>query len=142
MQTGRAKIATLNDRVDVVRRKVEGYEFAEGEWQDKTRKRLRVMWIVMSVITVVVIGLVLFRYTPAKSFGPGAVHGIDASELRARMMGEEGANGNDSWSLRRDGEMAREKGEGMLERLKRTQNENGERDGGGVDERLRVFDEL
>ena len=133
MQTGRAKIATLNDRVDVVRRKVEGYEFAEGEWQDKTRKRLRVMWIVMSVITVVVIGLVLFRYTPAKSFGPGVVHGVGKEGLRVGG----GVVGNETWSLKREVGVGRE---GVAEKLRRSQ---GERSGDGEgDEKLRVFDEL
>lgn len=130
VQTGRETIQSLGQRVDVIKKKVEGYERAEGEWQDKTRRRLRVMWIVMSVIAAIVIGLVLFRYTPAKTYGPGVIHGLNATGLR--IPGMDGVIGNESWSLRREKD-----GEGVLERLRKKQGERVEED-----PRLRVFDEL
>ena len=133
VKTGRSTINSLGERVDVIRRKVEGYERAEGAWQEKTRKRLRVMWIVMSVVAAVMIGLVFFRYTPAKTFGPGVIHGFNGTELR--IPGVDGTMGNDSvWSLKRE---TKKDGEGVLDRLKKTQGERVEND-----PRLRALDEL
>lgn len=131
VQTGRGKIKSLSERVEVIRNKVEGYERKEGEWQDKTRRRLRVMWVFVSVVSVVLVGLVLFRYTPAKSFGPGVVHGVGKEGLRVGG----GGLANETWSLKREVGVGRE---GVAERLKRSQDE---RNGEG-DDKLRVFDEL
>jgi hypothetical protein len=50
IEKGRAKIATLSERVDVVGHRVEGWERADKEWQERTRKRLKVIWTIMSVI--------------------------------------------------------------------------------------------
>jgi len=50
IEKGRAKIATLTERVDVVRGRVEGWERADKDWQERTRKRLKVVWTIMSVI--------------------------------------------------------------------------------------------
>ncbi|OLN88777.1 hypothetical protein CCHL11_01817 [Colletotrichum chlorophyti] len=55
IETGRSRIQGLSERVDVVRRRIEGWERADQEWQEKTRKRLRTMWIVMSVVFAVLI---------------------------------------------------------------------------------------
>ncbi|KAL0938977.1 uncharacterized protein CTRU02_205587 [Colletotrichum truncatum] len=55
IETGRTRIQGLSERVDLVRRRIEGWERADREWQEKTRKRLRIVWIVMSVLFAVLI---------------------------------------------------------------------------------------
>ncbi|TVY24594.1 hypothetical protein LHYA1_G006425 [Lachnellula hyalina] len=82
---GREKITVLGGRVDVVRERVEGWERAEFAWQEKTRKRLRFLWIVMSVVAVLVLALVVLRYTPAKTQGPGVIKGVNMTELEKKV---------------------------------------------------------
>lgn len=55
VEAGRTRIQGLSERVDLVRRRIEGWESADREWQEKTRKRLRTVWIVMSVVFAVLI---------------------------------------------------------------------------------------
>ena len=50
IHNGRARIQELSQRVDVVRERIEGWERADREWQERTRKRLKAMWIVMSIV--------------------------------------------------------------------------------------------
>jgi hypothetical protein len=129
VQKGRAKIKTLGGRVDVIKGRVEGWERAEVEWQDKTRRRLKALWIVMSVVAAIVVSLVVFRYTPARTHGPGVIKGLNISDLAGRIPNFE-EMGNETWTLRRETE-------GVLEGLRRRQGEVLEED-----PRLRVFDEL
>lgn len=44
---GRERIAALSARVDVVRERVEKWERADREWQERTRRRLKIMWGVL-----------------------------------------------------------------------------------------------
>ncbi|KAI3534720.1 hypothetical protein CTAM01_00275 [Colletotrichum tamarilloi] len=55
IESGRTRIEGLSGRVDLVRRRIEGWERADREWQEKTRKRLRAVWIVTSVVFAVLI---------------------------------------------------------------------------------------
>lgn len=57
IQSGRTKVQSLSGRVDVVRDRVEAWERADQEWQNRTRRRLKVIWSVMFVATVAVIML-------------------------------------------------------------------------------------
>jgi hypothetical protein len=50
IQTGRTRLETLSARVDVVKARVEGWERADLEWQERTRKRLKTVWIGILVI--------------------------------------------------------------------------------------------
>jgi hypothetical protein len=78
---GRDKIKTLGTRVDIVKEKVEGWEKAEGEWQNRTRKRLRMLWIMIAVTGVAVLALMGMRYTPARNQAIEALKGVNASSL-------------------------------------------------------------
>ncbi|TVY40764.1 hypothetical protein LSUB1_G002043 [Lachnellula subtilissima] len=82
---GREKITVLGGRVDVVRERVEGWERAEFAWQEKTRKRLRGLWIVMSVVAVLVLALVVLRHTPARTQGPGVIQGVNMTGLEKKV---------------------------------------------------------
>ncbi|KAL2128298.1 hypothetical protein VTI74DRAFT_9376 [Chaetomium olivicolor] len=54
---GRGQIRALSERVDAVSEKIEGWQRADKEWQEKTRKRLKVVWIVTSVVIFLVVTL-------------------------------------------------------------------------------------
>ncbi len=65
IQAGRELIGSLSDRVDAVSERIEGWGQADREWQEKTRKRLKVVWVVTSVVVFLV--LLLFigsQYAP------------------------------------------------------------------------------
>lgn len=130
VNAGRQKIQSLGGRVDGVKTRVESWERGEQAWQDRTRKRLKVLWIIISVVAGFFVCLVLFRYTPAKSAGPGqgVIRGWNASEFPAL-----GDMSNETFKLTRP----RVKGS-MLEGLKRKDDDEELKD----DPRLRIFDEL
>ncbi|VUC28406.1 unnamed protein product [Clonostachys rosea] len=68
---GRAKVKALSARVDTVRERVEGWERADQEWRDKTRKRLRVVWTAIFLLLVIIAGLFMMlsprRSSPSPS---------------------------------------------------------------------------
>lgn len=125
---GRDKIKILGSRVDVVRERVEGWEKAELEWQEKTRKRLRVLWTLMSIVVVIVIALVVFRHTPARTH-PHLPEGMNTSTLTDKIPSFEQI-ANDTVNLTR-------KTVDALEGLRGKDSEELE-----DDPRLRIFDEL
>ena len=64
IRVGRERIRSLSSRVEAVRVRIESWERADGQWQEKTRKRLRIIWSVMSVIlTTLIAVLVGINYT-------------------------------------------------------------------------------
>ncbi|KAI1263051.1 hypothetical protein F5Y18DRAFT_140924 [Xylariaceae sp. FL1019] len=54
ISTGRDKIQTLSKRVDVVRERIESWEKADKAWQERTRRRLKVLWIIVLVIALAI----------------------------------------------------------------------------------------
>jgi hypothetical protein len=65
VQRGRSKITGLSERIDGVRDRIERWERADREWQDRTRRRLKVIWVITSVIILCVVLLVLVaQYAP------------------------------------------------------------------------------
>ncbi|KAK4042570.1 hypothetical protein C8A01DRAFT_13870 [Parachaetomium inaequale] len=65
IQAGRALIRSLSERVDAVSARVEGWERADREWQEKTRKRLKAVWVVTSVVFFLVLSLFIgSQYAP------------------------------------------------------------------------------
>jgi hypothetical protein len=131
VKEGRQRIKALGGRVDVVKDRVESWERAEGEWQDKTRKRMRILWILMSVCVAAFLALVVFQYTPARTQGPGVIKDLNASSLAGKIPDMEKIK-DEAWSLKRSAEDA-------LESL-RHKDEDQERL--EPDPRLRLFDEL
>ncbi|KAI1415965.1 hypothetical protein F5Y13DRAFT_140663 [Hypoxylon sp. FL1857] len=75
IHAGREKVETLSKRVDIVRERIEGWERADLEWQERTRKRLKIIWIITSVVIFSL--LLLFvgsQYTPSsEDISPPAV---------------------------------------------------------------------
>ena len=56
---GREKIQSLSERVDVVRDRVESWERAAQEWQNRTRRRLAVIWSVGFLVVSALVALTL-----------------------------------------------------------------------------------
>ncbi|QSZ34491.1 hypothetical protein DSL72_006085 [Monilinia vaccinii-corymbosi] len=81
VEEGRDTINTLSRRVDVVRKRVKGWEQAEQEWQDKTRKRLKMMWILMSVCASIFVAVVILAYIPSKPNGHGLLNDSNLTAL-------------------------------------------------------------
>ncbi|KAI0842022.1 hypothetical protein F5Y06DRAFT_292845 [Hypoxylon sp. FL0890] len=66
IREGRSKVEALSKRVDIVRERIEGWERADMEWQERTRKRLKIMWIITSVVIFSLILLFVgSQYTPS-----------------------------------------------------------------------------
>ncbi|KAK8872873.1 hypothetical protein PGQ11_003387 [Apiospora arundinis] len=63
--TGRQKVQSLSERMDRVLTRVENWDKADKDWQERTRRRLRVVWIITSVLLFVVVGVLL-----AAQYGP------------------------------------------------------------------------
>jgi predicted RND superfamily exporter protein len=130
VMTGRERVKTLGSRVDVVREKVEGWEKAEGEWQEKTRKRLRILWILMAICGMIMVAMMGMKYTPARNQTADALKGVNTSSL-AEIMPDLERIKNETKSVGRSTLDALEK---MLEKDEPEELEE--------DPRLRLFDEL
>ncbi|KAM0332436.1 hypothetical protein ACHAQA_002717 [Verticillium albo-atrum] len=106
IEAGRNKIQALSGRVDVVKERIEGWERADREWQEKTRKRLKSMWIVMSVVfAVLMLLLVAARYTApegdAAAVGRFSLFGGDANDSnQSRAFGDGKPAGLGLWKKR------------------------------------------
>jgi hypothetical protein len=132
VRTGREKIQTFAHRVEIVKDKVDAWERAELEWQERTRKRLKVLWIIMAVCGIIFMGFMAFQMTPARTQGPGIMKGLNISELggKGKDLGE---IFNENWTLKR------EEKDDALERLEAKSKKKEEIK---EDPRLRLFDEL
>lgn len=92
--SGRERIAALSARVDVVRQRVERWERADREWQETTRRRLKIMWGVLLGVGV----LLLAVYWGARAYAPelGEVIGElqhDAMAAKVKLDGKAGGMG-------------------------------------------------
>lgn len=105
---GRERIAALSARVDVVRQRVEKWERADREWQERTRRRLKIMWGMLFGLGLVLLVL----YWGAKAYAPeieGAVAELQQEALVAKMklenrvvgagLGRAESKGNNSVNL-------------------------------------------
>jgi hypothetical protein len=141
VEVGRKKIKGLGERVEQVRERVDGWERGEKEWQDKTRKRMRVMWIVGTSIVGVIAAIWTF-HTPGSGTGLGVERNgtaLNTTGLLGKIPDEDsGVLGkmkdvvgmNRSWGLKG------EQGELLEELRSRNVKEKVE------DSRLKLFDEL
>ncbi len=56
---GRIRVGALSERLDSVNRRLSLWEHADKAWQERTRKRLKVVWIVTSILVLLVMLLFL-----------------------------------------------------------------------------------
>ncbi|KAK1830027.1 hypothetical protein QBC39DRAFT_355059 [Podospora conica] len=111
--TGRDKMRVLSKRVDVVMDRLENWERADREWQERTRKRLKAVWVVTSIVLFCLLFLFLgaqYGYAPEGVEGP-ATEGPDAAaevtmggilagntDMLSAMPNAEGAGGARNWT--------------------------------------------
>lgn len=127
VREGRDKIEILGGRVELIRERVEGWEKAEFEWQERTRKRLRLLWALITIAAVIFLLRFLSPYSPARSPGTDLARGVNRSNIpHLDELGQETKG-------------LRNKTINLLEDLR-----NRDRDEEKLEEdpRLRVFDEL
>ncbi|ESZ95046.1 hypothetical protein SBOR_4579 [Sclerotinia borealis F-4128] len=86
VKEGRDTINTLSGRVNVVKKRVKGWEQAEQEWQDKTRKRLKMLWILMSICATILLSIVILAYIPSRGQGYGAAKFNDSNSMAPREL--------------------------------------------------------
>ncbi|SPN97094.1 uncharacterized protein DNG_00610 [Cephalotrichum gorgonifer] len=147
VDVSRDKISSLGARVDVVRDMVEGWERADREWQERTRRRLMVVWGVTSAIISVLALLYLGAQYQGTGTGTESVTGIeppdripggDMGTLEEGILGTGGADLNSSWAGVAGMDVEAGVGEGQtFPNIGKTGGE-----GRGKDDRLRMFDEL
>jgi hypothetical protein len=130
IESGREKTHVLGDRVELVKQKIERWERVESEWQQRTRKRLKFLWAITATALLILVGLVAFQYTPARTHGPGTLRGFNVSNITVNVTELEDILGNKTRSLKRTANDA-------LEKLRRLPDEELEED-----PRLKAFDEL
>lgn len=131
IHAGRDKVEALSKRVDVVRGRIEGWEKADKEWQERTRRRLKATWIIISIVAFAL--MLLFV---GSQYAPSSVDISRPADLASGVQGHGGKppmeslveNGSKSGSASADEirvALTRRRGEGVTEQ-----------------EALRVFDEL
>ncbi|KAI0515229.1 hypothetical protein F5B22DRAFT_607631 [Xylaria bambusicola] len=97
IHAGRGKVQALSKRVDVVRERIEGWEKADKEWQERTRKRLRIIWIFISAVAFVLVVLFIgAQYAPSATdvgklakMAPGASEEMESSVRNNTLMVDE-----------------------------------------------------
>lgn len=131
---GRTRIQELSERVDIVRERVEGWERADKEWQERTRKRLKVIWIIMSVIFFAMILLFLSAQyvAPIVEETTGMDSILDAV---SGLVAESGMGNVSTSTMSSLGLKEPDKEDAFVPPLQ-------SKDGVMEDERLRLFDEL
>jgi hypothetical protein len=123
---GRDKVKALSERVDVVRERIEAWERADREWQERTIRRLKAIWVVTSILlTLLLILLVAAQYIPANA------------EVPSRVANASGILGGGPVGKEAGSDVPTGLGSIFATSLNRTAIEPG-----AVDERLRLFDEL
>ncbi|KAL8387780.1 hypothetical protein RB595_009677 [Gaeumannomyces hyphopodioides] len=148
---GRERIQQLSGRVDAVHERIEGWERADREWQERTRRRLKTVWVVTSVLILVLLVFLLVvaghdvpRQQPHMADkGESATSATEPSDRVRSAV----ASGHVPTARGVGGEGPAEAGEhgedsAPAARLFKSLNQNGRDSRVDADKRLRVFDEL
>jgi len=123
---GRDRVSALSERIDVVRERIEAWERADREWQERTRRRLKAIWVVTSVLlAVLLVLLVAAQYIPANA------------EVASRIANASGILGGGQVDNDGDSHVPT-----ALQTVLGTSSNRTSRGPDAFDERLRVFDEL
>ncbi|MCJ1429564.1 hypothetical protein MMC29_007479 [Sticta canariensis] len=64
LQEGRTRVGNLNQRLESVRVRVEGWERGEMEWQGRARRRLRMLWAGTGSMLAIFLVFLLIRHWP------------------------------------------------------------------------------
>jgi predicted RNase H-like nuclease (RuvC/YqgF family) len=71
MKAGRRKMENLGERLDKIRREIEGWERREGEWQARVTQRLRVLGGFVAGLVLMVIVVYALRSSPTETTPTG-----------------------------------------------------------------------
>lgn len=138
VQGGRERIEALSTRVDVVRHKVEMWERADREWQERTRRRLKTVWGVVLGLALAL--LVLYVGAIAYEADIGEVAGDLAGDLAGNLLEDDATMARSSLEPGVEGLLAAQ-AQGDHERIMALEfNKGGEAQ--VQDEALRALDEL
>jgi len=128
ISAGRDRIKILSKRVDVVGERIENWEKADKEWQERTRKRLKAVWVVTSILLFIFLALFLsVQYAP-ESLEHATMRLANDSLNTLRNV--TGSNTSQSWA-KSSGSESRD-----------ATNSTGTEDLTSPSDLLRVFDEL
>lgn len=122
---GKQKVDKLSERVDIVRQRTTMWSTVEASWEEKTRKRIKLFWALSAVVLVLVVGGMIWQYTPTRQGGVGEIKVPVGREGVREVVG---AIVNES--IERKGAEKR-----VLDELRKERVVE-------VDPRLRAFDEL
>jgi len=137
IEVSRKKISALGERVDVVKGRVEGWERADSEWQERTRRRLKTFWAVTSIVFFILVLIYLGAPYGGSGVKPSDPDGQD--DITTKGLGE--VTDAVTGGLSSTGASASEM-ETTYDEEKRLPNLTRRPEMGSKDERLRVFDEL
>ena len=140
IRAGRDRAQGLSERVRVVQGRIEGWENADEEWQERTRRRLKVIWVIMSTVLCALFCLFLLG-----KYAPGSV--MDASPL-VTDLATGGKNEGRTPALGEDGRAANSSGgsggvnaEALTDEVREELNKR-RGDAAAEDALMRVLDEL
>ncbi|KAI1333409.1 hypothetical protein F5Y16DRAFT_355764 [Xylariaceae sp. FL0255] len=131
IHSGRDKVKALSNRVEVVRGRIESWERADKDWQERTRRRLRFLWIITLIIVFVVMSLAVWG-----QYGP--------SEMNINKLSELSSGNLDPRPSLLDLVSTKSKNATvMTDEVREELSRQRVQESGGVDnEALRIFDEL
>ncbi|KAH8676292.1 hypothetical protein BX600DRAFT_198801 [Xylariales sp. PMI_506] len=142
IHAGRHKVQALSERVDVVRERVESWERADREWQERTRKRLRVIWIItVFLVSILALLFIAVQYAPAdvetvKGKLVGVMPNVSSTPLSRELINS--SSGDSDGSGSRSSSILDNLGENVKAALNRSRDD-GLSEGGDI---LHAFDEL
>ncbi len=145
VRKGHVRVGALSERLDGVRRRIEGWERADREWQERTRRRLKAIWMATSVVILLILLLLA-----GAQYAPGELEGLEEkavglannslSALKTMTKGAGGVDGGEGqtpW----DPADRQAASDGVGRDANRTAEE-GHIPPEVADEMLRIFDEL
>ncbi|KAK4238299.1 hypothetical protein C8A03DRAFT_33697 [Achaetomium macrosporum] len=113
IHAGRKRIRSLSERVDAVSERIENWERADREWQEKTRKRLKTVWIVVTVAIFFMLSLFVGSQYVNEGLEEASARGANKDFNTLRDV--PAANAELLWSLRATGPQGNSKSQNSTE---------------------------
>lgn len=77
---GQVKVNKLSERVEDVRHRAEAWSRVEAQWEESTRRRIKLFWAISAAVLILVVGLLVFQYGPSRQ-PPGLTKSARAPEM-------------------------------------------------------------
>lgn len=104
LSVAREEATALKSRAESIRSRAEAWSIGEAQWEEKTRRAIKLFWGLSAAILLLLVGLLILQYTPTRQvMGPGGknftvpevvavVGGLNESRVRGkeeqRVLGE------------------------------------------------------